>query len=932
MTAIRFALACLFEFRLLCSRISSQIASWLRAASHRRRLESEMEAELADHLARLTEDFICAGQSQQEAARNARLVLGFPTAHKGEMRASLGLGLWDDLLADIRYGARLLARSPGFTAVAVTSLALAIGANTTIFSLARQVLLQRLAVPQPSQLRLLAWEGDDHVAIHNTWGEGDDLPASGIQSTSFSYPVYRALQASASAAGFPVAAFKDDHMNATIAGHARAIQAELVSGNFYSLASVRPRIGRAILPSDDAVPGSGAVALLSDGLWAQAFGRSPSVLGKNIRVNQVDVTIIGVNPQGFTGAKSVQQSPDIFLPLSLQPAVDPKGKRSLLENSEEWWLNLVGRVAPSVSDIRIQATLEPVLKAAVRSTLTVKAGESLPRIILMDGSRGMHQTDRLFRRPIYVLLTMTGLVLLLACANIANLMLARGARRQREMSVRLALGAGSRRILRQMLTESLMIALLGGMGGLFLGYLGRNTIPRLLSDPWEATSLNIAFDWQIFGFATIITLGTGLLFGMAPALVAARSNVGTALKDGSQSFTRRRKGVAGKSLVGFQVALSTLLVVGAMLFLRTLLSLSQVDVGFPAKHLLLVNLFPPATRYPAGQDIQLYNRLEKAFSAVPGIQSVSASDPPLISGNMSFLTFVVEGQKARDEHHSMERLLLVGQSFFSTMGIPIQQGRTFKSSDTSTSPKVAIINEALARSRFPGINPVGKRFSTSDGTGVSYIEVVGVCADTRYATLRDPATPIFFLPYIQQEQVNGLTFGLRTSRSPADLYPELRRVVAAIDPDLPLVDLRTQQQQIDANMQMERTFAALTSGFGILALALASVGIYGVMAFSVQNRTNEIGIRLALGAQPRQVLTMVLSEATSISLAGILLGTTAAVILARLVESFLYGLNHFDSVSLFGGAALLVAVALAASWIPAHRAATIQPVEALRHE
>ncbi len=916
---------------LLLTRLASQPLSWARAITRRSRLEAEMEAELASHLNLLTADLIRLGQPPAEARRNARIALGSAVDAKEGMRRSLGLRLWDDLYADVRYGARMLRKSPGFTFIAAFSLALAIGANTTIFSLARQILYQRLAVPHPETLRLLAWAGDDHVVVHAMWGEWDNLPGSGIQCTSFSYPVYHQLQARSAAAGLNLAAFKDDTMNATVAGEARSAEAEFVSGNFYDLVGVRTQLGRSIQPSDDAIPGSGAVAVISDGLWARQYGRSPSVLGQTLRLNQAVVTIVGVNPPGFTGAKSVQQSPDIFIPLSMQPVVDPKGENSLIEDQEMWWLNSIGRIAPGIPDTQAQAALGAAFQAAVRATLPLKTGDSLPRLVLSDGSRGMHPTDNLFRKPLYVLLTMTGFVLLLACVNIANLMLARGAHRQREMSVRLALGAGRRRILRQMLTESLMLSLLGGISGMFLAYLGRNVLPSLLSNPWENNALNVPFDWLVFTFAAAVTLATGLLFGLAPAFGAARAEVGTALKDTAQTTTRRRKGLGGKSIVGFQVALSTLLVIGALLFLRTLFALNTINVGFPTDHLLLFGINPPSLRYPDGKDIQLYQRLEQAFAAIPGVQSVAASDPPLLSGNMSVTGFSIEGAKSAKQNLPPQKRLAVGNDFFHTMGVPITAGRSFGPQDTTTSAKVAIINQALAKERFPGINPLGKRFSTAGDKG-PWIEIVGISADTRYASLRDPAPAQFFLPYIQMEKRDGLTYELRTQLDPSTLVPTLRRTVAAIDPDLPLVDIRTQQEQIDSMMQMERTFAALTAGFGLLALSLACVGIYGVMAYSVSNRTNEIGIRLALGAMPRQVLAMVLRESTWISLAGVAIGLGAAALLTRLVKSMLYGLEPTDPFSLAGGAALLLVVGLAASWIPAHRAAAVQPMEALRHD
>ncbi len=536
-----------------------------------------------------------------------------------------------------------------------------------------------------------------------------------------------------------------------------------------------------------------------------------------------------------------------------------------------------------------------------------------------------------FKRPVYVLMTLTGFVLLLACANIANLLLARGALRQREMSVRLALGAGRSRVLRQLLTESLLLSGIGGACGLLLGYLGRNAIPRLLANAWDRSDLNVPIDWGVFGFAAGVTLLTGLLFGLAPAWMAARAEVSSSLKESAQSTTRRRKGLGGKAIVAFQIALSTLLVVGAGLFLRTLWALNAVDVGFRTDHLMLFEVAPPKQRYGPGKDVQLHQRLEQGFAALPGVEGVAPSWVAYIADNMSNDDFMPEGETVAQDHRGAEDVNVVGNTFFQTMGIPIIGGRGFAAQDTATSPKVAVINQALAKKRFPHVNALGKRFQTGDEKH-EWVQIVGICADTRYAKLRAASPPQFFMPYVQQAEVGGLTYAIRTRLDPGELVPALRRVVQQSDRDLPIIDIRTQREQIDANMQMERAFAALTAGFGLLALALACVGIYGIMAYSVANRRNEIGIRMALGAQPGQVRGMILRESTWLAGAGIVVGVGAALLLARLVKSMLYGIQPYDPATLAGGVAILMAVAVAASWIPARRAAGVQPMEALRHE
>jgi predicted permease len=886
-----------------------------------------MEAELAHHLENLTGDLIRAGHSPHEAARRARIALGASTIAKEGMRASLGLRWWDEFWADLRYGTRILRKSPGFTAIAATSLALAIGANTTIFSLAKSLLYDRLGVPHAEELRLLRWIGGEHNAVHDMWGEFDPAPGGGMLGSIFSYPVYQQLR-DHNQVMQGLLAYNEDSMNATVRGNAQRAVVAMVSGNYFSVLETRPQLGRNLQPSDDRVGMANPVAVISDVLWEREFARSPSALGQTINLNQSLFTIVGVSPRGFTGAKNVQSSPDVFVPLTMQPIIDPKGdKGGFLDDPNIWWVDVVGRIKPGVSDPQAQAALDVELAAATRGTMTtIKADETMPRLDLSDGSHGLGFAARMFKKPVYVLMTMTGFVLLLACANIANLLLARGAQRQREMSVRLALGAGRGRVLRQLLTESLLLAAIGGAGGIFLGYLGRNVIPRLMANAWDQDQLNIQMDWGVFAFAMAVTLMTGIVFGLAPAWLAARSEVSSSLKESAQTTTRRRKGLGGKAIVAFQIALSTLLVVGAGLFLRTLFALDSIDVGFRTDHLILFEVAPPAKRYDLGKDVKLHQRLEQGFAALPGVQGVAPSSTAYIAGSMSNDDFIPEGQPDVPEDVS-----LVGNAFFQTMGIPMIGGRSFGPQDTGTSQSVAIINQALAKKRFPNQNPIGKRFR-ADGPADAWIQIVGICADTRYANLRDDAPPQFFMPYVQQKNVGVLTYAIRTRLSPAELVPALRNVVQQADRDLPIIDIRTQQEQIDGNMQMERAFAALTSGFGVLALALACVGIYGIMAYTVANRRNEIGIRLALGAQPGQVRGMVLRESTGLAIVGIAAGVAAALALTRLVKTMLYGIQPYDPATMAAGVLILLAVALAASWIPARRAAGVQPMEALRHE
>ena len=908
--------------------IGAQVRSLLRALFQRGRIESDMDLELENHLESLIGDLIRAGHSRAEASRRARIALGSVLAHKEGMRASLGLRWWDELGADLRYGVRILRRSPSFTAIAAISLALAIGANTTIFSVAKRVLLDRLSVPHPEQLRMLRWNGKE--LVHGIWGDFDSTQ-DGVTSSVFSYPLYLQLRAHNDTLQ-DLIAFKEDGMNATVHGNAQRVDAAMVSGNFYAGLGVHPQLGRALQPSDDTTPGAGTVVLISDGLWEREFDRSPAVLGQTITLNQTAMTIVGVNPRGFTGVKNVQQAPDIVVPISMQPLIAPKREASLLNDPDLWWVNVIGRIRPGVKTSQAQAALDVQLQAAIHATMVVSPGDTMPRLELADGSRGLHSADRMLKKPVYVLLALTGFVVLLACANIANLLLARGAQRQKEMSVRLAMGAGRARILRQLFTESLLLAALGGAGGSLLGYFGSNAIPKLLTNGWERIDYGQPLDWGVFAFTAAVTVLTAVLFGLAPAWLAARSEVSSDLKETARTATRRRKGLGGKAIVALQIALSTLLVVGAGLFVRTLIGLDSVDVGFNADNLLLFEISPPARRYPHPKDVQLHQQLEQRIAMVPGVEKIALGWIPYISESMGNADFVPEGETFDKTKRQAEFENAVGVHFFPTMRIPIVAGRDFGAEDTSTSPKVAIVNQALARKRFPNVNPIGKRFKADRESSNDWIQIVGICADTRYSNLHDDPPAQFFVPYTQQTKVGSMVYQVRTRMQPALLVPALRQVVQSVDRDLPMIDVRTQREQINATIQVQRALAALTTGFGVLALTLACVGVYGVMAYNVAQRTNEIGIRLALGAQPAQLRAMILRESTGVTLAGIVVGVTAALMLTRAVKSMLYGIQPNDPLTFASGILLLIGVALAASWIPARRAAGVQPMEALRHE
>jgi predicted permease len=910
--------------------------SRILAMFRRPALDRELDDELRSHLEMAAEENQRRGMAAEEAWRKALRDFGGVTQVRETVRTREGLAFAENLRRDLRYALRMLKMSPGFAAIAIGSLALGIGANTAIFSIAKQVLLDRLHVPRPAELRLFAWRSKRQSVVHSSWGDWDrTADGAGVTSTSFSYPVYQLMRKQNHELA-DLFAFKNlGRINVTVDGEAQVVQGDLVSGNFYEQMDVQPQLGRAIGPADDDKPGGSPVAVISDGYWTRQFNRSPSVIGKTILVNLVNVTIVGVNPRGFTGAKGTQSSPEIFLPFSMQPLVFPyRAESSLLTSNRVWWMQIMARAKPSVDEARARAALDVALKGAVQATMTIKPNESVPDLLLTDGSRGQNEASRQMARPLFVLMSLVGLVVLLACANMANLLLARAAARQREMSVRMALGAGRARILRQVMTESLLLAVLGGLAGLLVAYFGRNAILAMLSNPTEPMTLPGGFDWGVFAFNAALSLVTGILFGVGPAWQATRTQVSSALKDNAQTTTRRRRGFAGRAIVGFQVALSTLLVVMAGFFLRTVINLNRVDPGFDPSNIMLFELRPPQSQYSGDKQAALFRQITERLAAMPGVEAVSPTSVAPLSHSYDSNDFTPVGEKAAPGKEESALNAAVGDRYFATFRIPIVTGRGFAPTDTETSPKVAVVNRALVKQFFSNQNPIGKSFTTSDIKDRKLMyQIVGVCADTRYGSLREDPPPIFYLDYRQSPEIDwGMTFAVKTRTARAGITPSLRRAVQSVDPNLPLTEVRTQEEQIESLLMNERIFADLTTGFGVLALALACIGIYGLMAYTVSRRTNEIGIRMALGARSDQVLRMVLGEAVWMTAIGLAVGLGGALALGRVVASQLYGLKAWDPATLTAAAALLIFVALGASWVPARRAAGVDPSRALRAE
>ena len=918
----------------------ARVRSLLRNMLHRRRVEESLSDEVRGYVEMLADEKVGAGMDRARAWREARMEAGGETQVKQAVRDSrAGSGL-ETVWQDVRYGWRMLMRSPAFTVVAVVSLGLGIGANTAIFTVAKKVLYDTLPVRDPNGLRMLTWVSGHEQIVPPVWGDVGGTETGGLRSNAFSYPVLEALRKKTDAVE-DLIAFKDVEITATVDGAAAIEAVELVSGNAFSALGVEPQAGRMLQASDDTGPGSGPVAVISDGYWARQFGRSPAAVGKVIALNGVPMTIVGVSARRFAGLQ-MGATTQIFVPMTMQPQLVPRAQgrsTSLLNNSQSWWVQVLARMRSDVPDARAEAELDAAMRQTALPVLDATKDLGLFHLILEPGARGLDYLHGTYEKPSYVLMALAGLVLVLACVNLANLLLARAAARQREMSTRFALGAGRARILRQVLTESLLLSGMGGALGLGIGYAARGVIPRLLARDENATLLQVEFDWRVMAFTAGAALATGLLFGIAPAWQAMRAESSGALKDGghgSGDVRGGRQGAfpgfgVGKALVVIQIALSAILLVGAGLFVRTLVNLGHAELGFREDHLLLFRLNPPRTVKVDGQRLRLYQQLETKLAAISGVRSVTMTDIALIGDGNSGASFHVSGTPREKERFRIQTNA-VSRDFFQTMGIEIVRGRGFGSQDTATSPKVAVINRTLARRYFPNEDPVGKTFDTDPEDFAVPLTIIGVAADTKHADLRSETPPTFYAFYEQRAEPGRMMVALHTEQDPASLLGAARAVVAGLDRDLPLTDVRTMQEQVKLTTTNERIFAQLTSGFGVLALVLASIGIYGIMAYTVARRTGEIGIRMALGARSGQVLRMVLREVSWLALAGVMLGVGAAVGLGRLVSSMLYGLKPSDPLTLAGIGGLLILIALLAGLGPARRAARIDPMQALRHE
>jgi predicted permease len=832
-----------------------------------------------------------------------------------------------NLLQDVRFALRTLGKNPGFTLVAVLTLALGIGANAAIFSLTDQVLLRLLPVERPRELVVLTSPGPNHGRVRTDIEGGP----------SFSYPMYKDLRDRNEVLAGLLASF---HVQVSVAGQGQSQLADgmLVSGNYFQVLGVQPVLGRVLTAQDETAPGANPVTVLSYGYWTRHFGSDPNILNKQLAVNGNSLTVVGVARPGFTGVQ-VGLIPDVYIPIKMKAQMTPNWDG--LEDRNDHWLTMLGRLKSGVSSSQAQAGLAPLYRAIMESegaALKLSARDRQEfvnrKLVLDTGSHGRPILQHDAGQPLLVLMAMVGLVLLIACANLAGLLIARGEGRQREIALRLALGASRARLVRQLMTESLILALAGGAAGLALASWTLSVIVNSIPENEGAAGLTAQLDYRVLIFACMVSLVTGVLFGLIPAIRATRTDLQTVLKDQGVNVSGGKANVrVRKSLLVSQIALTAVLLTAAGLFAHSLLNLKTQDLGVRPDHVLEFSISPELNRYTPLQTIALTDRVRKSIEALPGVRSVSTSEIPMLADSNSSSNLTIEDYNAQEDENMDVAQNWVGPNFLATMGIPLLNGREFSEADTGTSPKVAIINEAMARRFFAGRNPIGLHFGFGAGKGTKLdVEIVGMVRDSKNVDVKKATLAFAFLPYSQSDHFGNATFCVRTNQDPVALTATVRNLIAGFDGNLPVYGVKTLTAQVDEIMFTDRLVTIFSLCLGWVASLLAAVGLYGVMAYVVARRTREIGIRMALGATQQNVAWMILREILGMLAVGLCVGLIAAYGIGRVVESLLFGVKASDPVVFVLAAGLLAAVALLAGWLPSRKAANVDPMVALRYE
>ena len=889
----------------------------------RRRFEDELDEEMRQH-----------------AALAGRARFGNVTRWKEESRAMWSWTFLDQFIQDLRYAVRAMLNNRAFTALAVVSLALGIGANTAIFSFMDAILLRSLPVKDPESLAMINWHmkgapfggGSKGVCfgcagaasvVHAMSGSIYDSEL-GSTAAILPYPAFEVFQKSGSSVFSTAFAFrKTGQLNVLINGQASAAGGEYVSSDYFHGLGIPPAAGRLLIADDDRA-GALPVAVISFGLAQARFGGAANASGASILIDNIPFTVVGVTPPEFFGVEP-GDAPDVFIPLRANLAVGDAafgGLAAAYLDRNYYWVEMMARLRPGISLVQAQAALAGPFHQWVESTAkTERERADLPELKLAEGAGGLDALRRQYSKPLYVLMALVGFILAIACANVANLLLARATARRREMAVRLSMGAGRWRVIRQLLTESVLLALLGGALGLLVARWSIRFLALLL----ETENIRASLDWRVMGIAAALSIATGLLFGLAPALQSTRVDVTAALKETRQAGHASRWPAP---LVVFQVALSFLILAAAGLFIRTLSNLQSVQLGFNRESLLLFRLNARQAGHGDADIASFYSDLQKRFLVIPGVRGASLSHVAFIAAG-SGTPINVPG----DPPDMSTRLLYVGPQFFRTMQIPMLLGREIEDRDGPGSREVAVVSEQFARKNFGDENPIGRRLIMA-GRAPRDMEIVGVAKEARYGGLKRAVPPVVYMPYSQGAQriVAGLTFYLRTSGDPLSYANTVREIVHQADSRVPVTSVKTQAAQIDGTISQEIAFAKLGTAFAILALAIACVGLYGTLSYNVARRTNEIGIRMALGAQRTGVIQMILRDVLAMVLLGLAIGVPVALATSKFVASFLYRTKPNDPLALAVGVAAMLAASLLAGYSPARRASQVDPMAALRHE
>lgn len=905
----------------------------------RRRKETELEEEIRFHLEEEAEDREARGAATDEARSAARRELGNVALLQEETRAAWSWNLVEQFLQDLRYACRVMAANRTFAAMAVMSLALGIGANTAIFSLLYSILVRPLPVPHPESLVVFAWhmtaEHPKGTVLQRGSGSTYDLKP-GITGSILPYPAYEVFRRETGVFSSVFGRYRNREFQFVVRSHADMALGEWVTGDYFRGLEIAPAAGRLILPDDDR-PGGQLVVVISAGLSARRFGSPEAAVGQQVLINNAPSTVVGVTPPGFFGVDAGRAS-DFYLPMHAYGLIpDAELGQETFADQNDYWIEIMGRLQPGVSRAQAQSRMAGVFHRWVESTAANDTERAqLPSLIVAEGARGFEFIRYHYARPLYLLMALVGLILAIACVNIANLLLARSTTRRREMAVRLSMGAGQGRVVRQLLTESLLLAFLGGAVGVGVAAWGIRFLSLLLTNAEEKVTVHAGLNWAVLGGAAALSLLTGVAFGLAPAIRSTRVELYSALKqarttgDSCLAVRGWLRVSAGQLLMVGQIAITMLILVAAGLFLRTLNKLQSVEMGFNPANVLSFRLNARQVGHRDGEIAAFYEGLRKRIGGLPGVRGASLTQSPLIGRGTWF-----GGVGVADEKAKTTNIMMTGPEFFETMQIPILQGRSLDERDRPGSPIVAVVNKRFVKERLGGANPIGQYlivYGRNDARREA--EIVGVSADARWGNLKGDLEPVMYLPFSQEAWIptNEMVYVMRTAGNPLSYINTVREIVRQADPRLPVADVMTQAAQIDHAMSQEIAFARLCTALAILALVMAWVGIYGNTAYHVARRTSEIGIRRALGAQRGTVIWMVLREAVVISGAALVICVPVAYMASTVVAAFLFGVAPGDPGALVAAAVVLTIACLAAALLPARKASRIDPLAALRYE